>query len=46
MRQLDPAKTIEDFIAAGEFLKTHRSSTGKTAVVGLAVGVESVELVH
>ena len=38
MNQLDPAKTIEDFIAAVEFLKTHPATTGKVGVVGFCWG--------
>jgi carboxymethylenebutenolidase len=38
MNQLDPAKRIEDFIAAADFLKTHPSTTGRIGVVGFCWG--------
>src|SRR5262249_23655241 len=38
MKQLDREKTIQDFIAAAEFLKNHPFTTGKIGVVGFCWG--------
>jgi carboxymethylenebutenolidase len=37
-RGLDAAKIREDFVAAAEFLMTHRESTGKVGAVGFCFG--------
>lgn len=37
-RQLDPAKLMEDFFAAFEFLRDHADSTGKVGCVGFCYG--------
>jgi carboxymethylenebutenolidase len=36
--KLDPEKTIEDFVAAAVFLKSHPECTGKVGVVGFCFG--------
>jgi len=36
--KLDPAKMIEDFVAAAVFLKSHAECTGKVGVVGFCYG--------
>ncbi len=36
--KLDPAKMIEDFVAAAAFLKSHPECTGKVGVVGFCYG--------
>jgi carboxymethylenebutenolidase len=38
MSKLDPAKTVEDYIAAVRFLKTHPFTNGKVGVVGFCWG--------
>ena len=38
MKQLDPEKQVEDFIAAFEFLKKHPYTTGRIGVVGFCWG--------
>lgn len=38
MRQLDNEKTIKNFVAAVEYLKTHPQSTGKVGVTGFCWG--------
>lgn len=37
-RQLDPAKLMEDFFAAFEFLRDHPDSTGRVGAVGFCYG--------
>ena len=37
-RQLDPAKLMEDFFAAFEFLRDHADSTGRVGCVGFCYG--------
>ncbi len=37
-RELDPAKLMEDFFAAFEFLRDHEESTGKVGAVGFCYG--------
>jgi carboxymethylenebutenolidase len=37
-RKLEPAKLLEDFVAAHGYLKTHAASNGKVGVVGFCYG--------
>lgn len=38
MRELDPEKTVKNFVAAVKYLKTHPQSTGKVGCVGFCWG--------
>ena len=38
MNQMDPAKRLQDFIAAVNFLRTHPSTTGRVGIMGFCWG--------